>query len=405
LHGDNMMIECGQGGHLYGKSPYNLCSLKELSLRAQFLLAHLIMKIGVISGLYPPYTRGGAEWVAADEARSLKDAGADVFVITTEPWQGWGSFRPRMTEEEGVRVYRFFSLNIFSYYRIGQHVFLWRALWHLRDMFNLSAARVVKKIVQAEQPDVVITHNLKGFGFLVPHALHALSVKHIHTLHDVHLVVPSGLLTVGGTEGRLARLYTRVTRKLFGSPAVVRAPSEWLLRFYGDRGFFPNSQKQVTRPAEAHAVGAAQGHKERGDCLNVLFVGQLQKHKGILFLMNVWKELISEHGEKRLHLAIAGDGLLANQMAVQWEGYTSVELHGYTTRDRLSRLYKQADVVVVPSLVYENAPTVIFEAHSYGVPVIATRAGGIPEIVNEHDVLVEAGDKDGLKAAIEDFLG
>ena len=128
-------------------------------------------------------------------------------------------------------------------------------------------------------------------------------------------------------------------------------------------------------------------------------------HKGILFLMNVWKELISEHGEKRLHLAIAGDGLLANQMAVQWEGYTSVELHGYTTRDRLSRLYKQADVVVVPSLVYENAPTVIFEAHSYGVPVIATRAGGIPEIVNEHDVLVEAWDKDGLKAAIEDFLG
>ena len=63
-------------------------------------------------------------------------------------------------------------------------------------------------------------------------------------------------------------------------------------------------------------------------------------------------------------------------------------------RARLSEQYSKADYLIVPSLCYENSPTVIYEAFSIGLPVIASKIGGVSELVkNEYNGFVfEAGN-------------
>ena len=57
--------------------------------------------------------------------------------------------------------------------------------------------------------------------------------------------------------------------------------------------------------------------------------------------------------------------------------------HGWLYHQNLSPLLKKIDVVVVPSLCYENSPTVIYESLSIGLPVIAADIGGLAELIKE----------------------
>jgi glycosyltransferase involved in cell wall biosynthesis len=63
--------------------------------------------------------------------------------------------------------------------------------------------------------------------------------------------------------------------------------------------------------------------------------------------------------------------------------YKNIEFLGYKSGRELSELIRQASFVIVPSEWYENNPLTILEAYSHGKPVIGSRIGGIPEIIEE----------------------
>src|SRR6056297_218960 len=103
------------------------------------------MKICLISNLYEPYTRGGAENVVKTMAEGLKARGEDVLVISTKPKSGL-----KQKIEAGIRIYRFKPLNIFYYINDHKWPFFIRIFWHIFDLFNFFAAKTVKKILQKE---------------------------------------------------------------------------------------------------------------------------------------------------------------------------------------------------------------------------------------------------------------
>ena len=76
------------------------------------------MKIGIITNLYPPLIKGGAEIVAAMQAEGLKEALHHVFVITSKPYSYLGQKSWQIKEEvDNISVYRFFPGNIYYYLR------------------------------------------------------------------------------------------------------------------------------------------------------------------------------------------------------------------------------------------------------------------------------------------------
>jgi len=361
------------------------------------------MRICLISNLYPPYARGGAERVVETEARALKALGHDVCVITAEPVREDGSVEPRMTDEGGVRVWRFHPLNLFFYGEIGNHSAPARLLWHAWDARNPHAAKCVAAILRRERPDVAHTHNLKGIGFSVPRVIRALGIRHVHTLHDVQLAVPSGLLLKGkergfGVDDPVSKMFAGAARRAFGSPDIVVSPSKFLLDFYRLRGFFPSSQAVFLPNPAPHAAPAPHAPSVE---TRFLFLGQVEKHKGILLLIEAFRRLAKDRPKIRLDVVGAG---AASEEAVRAAGKDlRIAFFGKKSPAKFAEMFAKADYAVVPSLCYENAPTVIVESFAFGVPVIAADIGGAAELVRhgENGLVFEAGGVAALVAAMK----
>jgi glycosyltransferase involved in cell wall biosynthesis len=83
-----------------------------------------------------------------------------------------------------------------------------------------------------------------------------------------------------------------------------------------------------------------------------------------------------------------------------------VDFRGWLTQDGVADCLRSASVVVLPSLWPENFPTVALEALQLGRPLVASRVGGLPELVGEDNgALVAAGDAAGLAAALGGLVG
>jgi glycosyltransferase involved in cell wall biosynthesis len=119
----------------------------------------------------------------------------------------------------------------------------------------------------------------------------------------------------------------------------------------------------------------------------VLFVGRLSPEKGI-------SELVE--ATRGLNLVVAGDGPLRSLVP---------NALGFVSHKHVERLLARAAVVVLPSH-REGLPMVLLEAMAHGRPVVATRVGGMPSMVEEGrtGILVEPGEPTALRAAIERLL-
>ncbi|MFA6131261.1 MAG: glycosyltransferase [Patescibacteria group bacterium] len=337
------------------------------------------MKIGIITNLYPPHARGGAEQVIARTVQSLLEYGHDVFLITTAPRSKGSGIRRGTSSLE--RVYRFFPKNIYYILDDFRYPKFIRVFWHLIDMFSPHAALQCHEILEREQPDIVMTHNLKGIGLMIPLLLRLMHLPHAHVVHDLQLIYPSGLLIFG--RERIAwwltpfyALYARVCRCLFGNPGLVFFPSTYLATVYQRWKFFQKSER-IVLPNPAPNFPMVNRQPPEKNTVRLLFVGQLEWHKGIKFLIEALREMPD------IELVIAGEGTLSSWVLKQCEKEKRLTYLGFICADHLQSCLGTVDAVVVPSLCYENSPTVIYESLSAGIPVIASDIGGVGELVKE----------------------
>lgn len=336
------------------------------------------MKIGIITNLYPPHARGGAENVIVRTVTQLVSMGHDVFVITGQP-KGKPLTLDRAPTE---RVYRFFPPNI--YFTLDDHKHRWfvRLLWHIVDTFSPLPARTVGKILDDEKPDVVFTHNLMGLGFTIPRAVQSRCIPHIHVLHDLQLILPSGLL-LAGKEYLLKAyaipygVYRAICRMQFGTPDMVISPSQFIVDEYTKHRFFAGIPF-LLQPNPTPNFQVVDRHERADGPLKLLFVGQLNSHKGIMFLLDAFAGVVDN-----VELLIVGEGPLSAEVRARAAKDKRISHLGYMAPDELVKCYSVADALVVPSLCYENSPTVIYEALNAGIPVLASRIGGVGELVRE----------------------
>jgi len=367
------------------------------------------MRIVYINNLYGELARGGAERVVEAEAKAMTEAGHAVLVVSAGPKEiitagvcspeNSAICAPAVTGT--IRTLRLHQPNLYFYPEGERHNFLVRFIWHLFDMANWPAARNLRDLLRREKPDVVHTHNLMGIGFLTPRAIKRERIRHVHTVHDVQLLHPSGLLPARGRSlwwSRLAQLvYVIKMRWLMGSPEVVFFPSEFLLDLHVKNGFFPKSRRVVLRNPAAPA-----GSKERRfpEEPVFLFAGQLEPHKGIRLLIGAWE---SWPEKNRSSLEIAGAGSLTQEIRKRAGERADVVMHGRLDHEPLSAAFRRASFYVFPSLVIENSPTAIIESLAAGTPVLAAATGGVPELVRdgENGFLFEPGDESGCLAVMK----
>ncbi|MBL7058427.1 glycosyltransferase [Patescibacteria group bacterium] len=335
------------------------------------------MKICLINNLYSPYTKGGAERIVSTTLDELGALGHDVTVITTKPY-----FVEKDNKSE-FNIYRLRSL----YWNLPDIPYVFRAFWHVWDNFNIINYFLVQSILKEEKPDVVFTHNLKGLGFLLPRAINKLNIKTIHTLHDIQLLHPSGLLHLAKEsviDRSFASLYAKINIFLFSKVDLVISPSSWLLKMHTNKNFFTNIKQEVLlNPCKNETAHLSSIKKIENQ---VLFVGQIESHKGIFDLIKAFKQV-----DKKYNLVIIGDGSQTKNLEKTIKDHENISYIGKVNASEVAIKMRESALLVVPSKCYENSPTVIYEAYLARVRVIASNIGGINEIV-QSDFLFKAGD-------------
>lgn len=136
----------------------------------------------------------------------------------------------------------------------------------------------------------------------------------------------------------------------------------------------------------------------------LLFVGQLHEVKGILTLLDALL-LLGARGRLNFSTIIVGDGPLAAEVHAVVAGHKlleqSVQLQGAVTPALVAEFMGASDLFCLPS-IREGRPNVIIEALAVGLPVVASKVGGIPELVGDHNgILIEPGQPELLATALE----
>lgn len=353
------------------------------------------MKFCLINNLYPPDVRGGAEIAVERLAQGLKKFGT-VVVIATQEERGQS-----VSNQSGVKVYRLRPANFYSYLTAAQASSLKRFFWHLADLFNFATAKKVKEILVSEDADVVWTHNLKGFSYQIPRVINQLKIPHLHTLHDYQLLDPHGsLYRQGRNLKKLSwpfKIYQFICRQLFSKVDVAISPSQFVLDKHLSYGFFKNCSS-LAMPNPVAWSNIKPGNRQASDKIRLLYLGQLEEHKGIKFFL----ETFSRYPNNNFSLAVVGTGSLSDYLKEHYQD-ARIKFYGQIAHEQLAEIFANIDLTVVPSLWWENSPTVIYESYAYQVPVLAADAGGIPELVQAGKIgyLFKAGDPRDLLAVLD----
>lgn len=117
-----------------------------------------------------------------------------------------------------------------------------------------------------------------------------------------------------------------------------------------------------------------------------LYIGRLSEEKGVNVLLKAMRCLIRTYkANPQLKIVGIGPELASiEQIIKQYQIQKNVEILGYIKHQFINRYLYNSIALIVPSIWKENSPMIVNEAFNYCIPIIATRIGGLPEIINHN---------------------
>ena len=362
------------------------------------------MHLLLVNNVYPPIAAGGAELIVAWLAEELAAREHRVTVVST----CGPEMQPYPVEQRnGVTVLRFFPRNVYwQFAREGQPRHR-RALWHLRDAWNRDAGRQFAAILSEAPPDIVHTHLLDGFSAAVWDRARRAGVPIIHTAHDYHLICPRAFLMtrdwrICRTPGVGCRVYRAWHLRTARCVDLFVSPSQFLLEQHQRAGLVVRRSAVVPNgiPLPKRTVR----HDARHDgTTRLLMLTRLTVEKGVRVALQAVAMLPRD---LKFELVIAGRGPLEDDVREAAVRDPRIRFVGYVSGADKHALLSSGQHLLIPSLWFENAPVAVVEAAAYGLGVIASRIGGLPELVREGrtGLLFEPGNAADLANVLRGLL-
>lgn len=317
----------------------------------------MIMKIAIIINHFPPKWLAGTEIATCYIAEHLAQRGHEVHVITS-----LDEGLPKKNIEKNFYIHRLPWAKIRF---VGIFIF-----W-------INIVRTIRKI----SPDIVHAQSLIS-------GMPALSSNRL-------LKIPY-VVYGRGSDVYLPNWFTRVTiNKVLKNASAVIALTEHM------KITMQTMYKRdvVVVPNGISPVRDAGRERKKGDpTKRILFVGRLHPIKGTQYLLNAMSRVHKEIPDARLILV--GDGEEREVLEGLTESLGLRKCVGFTGKiphKKVQYFMNQAEVFVLPSLS-EGFPVTILEAMACGLPIVATRVGGIPDIIEDkiNGYLVDPKDQDQM---------
>ena len=364
------------------------------------------LRFCMITTFYPPYNFGGDGILVHRLSNELAQSGHQVEVIHCidsyrtlagrEPAKGY-------LDHPNVTVHGLQS-------RWG---FLSPLATHQTGFPLLKSARIERILERGF--DVIHYHNISLIGG--PKILEYGRGIKLFTMHEYWLVCPTHLLFRFNRAVCTKPLclpcsliyrrppqwwrYGNLLKTAVKHVDAFIAPSRFIMDKHQDMGLdipfvhLPNFVPQ----ADASTITPGEGEESKiSDGPYFLFVGRIEKVKGLHTLIPVFRRY------KKAQLLIAGRGDCRLQLERLAQDSSNIRFLGHQSSSQLQALYRQAVALVVPSIVFDVSPLVIFEAFSQKTPVIGRNLGGIPETIQEGEGGFVYDTEEELVAAMDHLL-
>lgn len=344
------------------------------------------MKVLQINNYY--YLKGGAERVFFETSKLLEEKGHKVIHFSVNDVQASKSIYKRYF----IKPY-YFDNN-----------FLEKIKSAFRFVYSKEARANLESLINKERPDVAHLHIFYGrlTSSILP-IIKKYKIPSVMTVHEFRLLCPvSTFLNNAGeicekcANGNYFHCILNKCNKGHLSYSFVSSLEcymrdflfnyvEHIDKFIMVSKFILEKHLQYRinlKHKVTHIYNFVDIHRITPNYLKgdyYLYFGRLSKIKGLLTLIKAWKKF------PNLKLKIVGDGDLENTLSqyLRENNIDNVELVGYLSGSELSSMITNSKFVIVPSEWYENNPMSIIESQVNGKPVIASRIGGIPEIVRD----------------------
>lgn len=263
------------------------------------------------------------------------------------------------------------------------------------------------KIVKKHKIDIVNSHWIVPQGFICSLVKKVLKFQHVVTVHAADIFALK----------RLNLLGTCLAKFILNNTDLVLPVSSYIK----EQVFTVAPMAKVRHKIIPMGVNLSYFNRnKRGNVYNkkngqlsLFFVGKMVEKKGLKYLLEALSILKQEGVNFRLR--IAGGGRLENDLKLYNDKLNltqEVSFLGWVANQDLAEFYDSSDVLVVPSVFdrkgeTEGMPVVILEAMALGLPVLASKISGIPDIVKDgyNGWLVEPKNNRKLAVKIKEIAG
>ncbi len=347
-------------------------------------------RVLIASQNFPPDIIGGSEVVAYKQARVLKAMGFDVRVFAGRI----DDRRARYSAGKKIPEFNSAYINLhnadFSHYDFNQ-------------LRKTPLENVFRNSLRQLNPDIVHFHNIFGLSPKLIEICHEENIPAVVTVHDYWgicykniLLDPENHLCAGKDQscrpcqvadkgsGITVEERNHLIMDSFQKADLLISPSAYLAERFIERGIPREKVRVINNGIDLKGFNTS---KTKSKKIRFAYIGQIIEHKGIENLLKAVSSLDDKQRE-HISLSIIGTGIPAyvdfvKQLAGELISTDTVTFCGSVQNDLIPRLLKKIDAVIIPSIWPENSPVTIMEALASGTPVLASRIGGIPELVQD----------------------
>jgi glycosyltransferase involved in cell wall biosynthesis len=414
------------------------------------------MRILLTTHQFLPDHGSGTEVIALNTAQELMRRGHDVQIFTAHP------ARVPLTDDQRFDQYEYAGIRVHRF--LHQHMPMGNQTNLLEmDYRNDFFKQAFKAFLQREKPDVVHFIHLYRLSTTAIDACRELDIPTVFTATDfwficplIQMRLPDGSLCAGpnGVASNCVRHMAQVAsgpdmaRRIQRIPQPLVTLGTWAIR-HGlaprtnttayvkaltqrppymkhkinqiDRVIVPSRtmetllQRHGLQPARTIHLPYGiytdriprHTNKGTGPQLRVAFIGTLVEHKGCHILINALRALPADLPIKlSIHGKLTEFPAYIEHLKTLAVDDPRIEFAGPFHPPEVGGILAEIDLLVCPSLWYENTPLVIYEAMAAGVPVIASNLGGMAESItaNINGLLFEPGNVEALRQHLAALL-
>ncbi len=327
----------------------------------------------------------------------------------------------RLLRENGHQVILYQRDNV----EIKDYTLIQKIVFIFNTVYSQKTVREIRDIIRTQNPDIIHVHNV--FPLISPSiywTVYKLGVPMIQTIHNFRFLCPNGLFYTHGQiceRCKMGNTLHTIRWRCYKNSwflSVLYAFTIGIHRLLGTfkkvSGFITLNSFTTQQLIESKIV-SENGIRiipnfilppypdlDSKKCENtIVYLGRLSEEKGVHVLLESLRYL------PQVKLHIIGTGSREVELKKQAMKFgDQVIFEGFLGGERKYASLKQAQMMIIPSLWYEQFPINILESMAAATPVIASNSGGLPSLIQDekNGLLFQPGNAEDLARKIQILL-